>query len=85
MLILVAARQVQILVRRLLRFLDESVEQDHSALLVDVKENSRDSVLSQARPHFVDAVAQWPTNGHPDWPAKLHCFDVLPNTLPIFG
>jgi hypothetical protein len=45
MLILVAARQVQILVRHLLRFLDESVEQDHSALFVDVEKRPSDAVL----------------------------------------
>jgi len=85
MFILVVARQVQILVRRLLRFLEESVKQDHAALFVDVKKDSRDSVLSQVRPHFIDAVSQWFTNGHPNRPAELHRLDILADTLPIFG
>ena len=83
MLILVAARQVQILVRRLLRFLDESVEQDHSAVFVDVKKDSRDSVLSQVRPHFIDPAAHWLENGHPNRPAELHGLNILSDALPI--
>lgn len=84
MLILVAVRQVQIFLRRLLRFLDESMQQNHPAFLVDIKEHPRDSVLGQARPHFVDTVAQWPPNGHPYWPAELHRLDILADVLPIF-
>ena len=85
MLILVAARQVQILVRRLPRFLDESVEQDHMAFLVDIEKYACDSVLGQARPHFVDALAQWSTNGHPDWPAELSRLNVVADPLPVLG
>jgi hypothetical protein len=84
MLILIAERQVQIVVRRLLRFLNESVQQDHSALFVDVKKDPRDSVLSQVRPHFIDTVSQWLANGHPNGPAEFHRFDVLPDAFPIF-
>jgi hypothetical protein len=57
MLAFVASRQAQILGRRLLRFLDESVKQDHTASFVNVKEHASNSILAQARPHFVDAVA----------------------------
>jgi hypothetical protein len=85
MLILITTRQVQVLVRCLLRFLDKSVEQDHSALFVDVKENSRDSVLSQVRPHLVDPATHWPANGHPDRPAELHGLDILPDPFPVLG
>jgi hypothetical protein len=61
---IVALRQVQILGRCLLRFLDESMEQHHPALLVDIEKHARNSVLGQARPHFIDAIAQWFANGH---------------------
>jgi len=83
MLALVAPRQVQILVRSLLRLLDESVEQDHPASFVDIEKHSCDSVLGQARPHFIDAIAKWFANRHPDGPAELHCLDILSDALPI--
>ena len=57
MFALVPFGQLQIFSRRLSGFLDESVQQDHSASLIDVEENTRNSVLTQAGPHFVDALA----------------------------
>jgi hypothetical protein len=78
MLSFVAFGQVQVLARRLLRFLDESVEQDHAALFVDVEKDSCNAVLRQARPHFVNTVAERLANWHPDRPAEFHRFDVLP-------
>jgi hypothetical protein len=52
MLRLVTFRQVQIVLRRLSRFLDEPVKQNHPAPLVDVEKNAGDSILAQARPDF---------------------------------
>jgi len=57
MLALVAPCQLQILVRGLLRLLDESMQQDHPALLVDIEKYAGDSVLGQARPYFVNTHA----------------------------
>ena len=85
MLAFVTPCQFQSLVRRLLRLLDESVQQDHPAFPIDVKKYARNSVLHQARPHFIDAVTQWSANGHSDRPAELHRLDILADTLPIFG
>ena len=85
MLALVAPRQLQVLLWRLLRFLDETVEQDHSALFVDVEEHPCNSVLRQARSHFIHAIAQWLANGHADGPAELYGFDILPNSFPILA
>ena len=85
MFVLVAPRQFQIVVRRLLCFLDESVEQDHPAPPVDIKKHARDSVLGQARPHFMDAVAHWPANRHPNRPAELHGLDILSDAFPVIG
>jgi hypothetical protein len=59
------------------------MEQNHPAFLVDIEKHPRDSVLHQARPHLVDAVAQWSANGHPKRPAKFHGLDVLADPLPI--
>src|SRR5947209_2742804 len=81
MFVLVAPRQFQIVVRRLLCFLDESVE----APPVDIKKHARDSVLGQARPHFMDAVAHWPANRHPNRPAELHGLDILSDAFPVIG
>jgi hypothetical protein len=43
----------------------EAVEQNYPVLLVDVKEHSCDSVLRQARPHFVNAITQGLAHWHP--------------------
>jgi len=72
-------------VRGLLRLFDESMQQDHSAFLVDIEKHSGDSVQDQVCSHFINTVAQWPGNGHPNWPAKLYCFDVLADAFPILG
>jgi hypothetical protein len=85
MLAFVTPCQLQILVRRLLCLLDESVQQDHSAFPIDVKKYARNSVLHQARPHFINAIASGLANGHPDGPAKLHRLDILTDTLAVFG
>lgn len=85
MLALVASRKLQILYRRLLRFLNESVQQDHPASPVDIKKHPRDSVLAQFGSHLVDAIAQRPANRHTDRPAKLHRFYVLADPLSILS
>jgi hypothetical protein len=50
MLVLVAPRQRQIFAWCLLRFLDESMQQNHPAFPVDVEKYARDAVLTQRRP-----------------------------------
>ena len=59
------------------------MQQNHPALLVDVKKYSRDTILAQARTHLIDTVAQWPANRHPDGPAKLHGLYVLADAFAI--
>jgi hypothetical protein len=57
MFALVTSRQFQVPVRRPARLFDESMQQDHPAILVDIEKHARDSVLHQADPHFKKAVA----------------------------
>src|SRR5690348_17414601 len=83
MLGLVAFGQVQILSRRLLRFLDESVKQNHSPSPVDVEKNTGNSTPTHARSHFIDTFAQRSANGHANGPAKLDSLDVLSDALPV--
>jgi hypothetical protein len=85
MFALIASRERHIFIRRLLRFLDESVEQDHPGLLVDIEEHSCDSVLGQTRADFIDGVSQWLADRHPNRPAKLDSFDVLSDAFPVLG
>jgi hypothetical protein len=85
MFLLVAFCQLQIFVWRLLRFLDESMEQNHSTLLVYVEKHASNSVLSQARSHFIDALAERLANRHPDGPAELYSLEVLSEVLPVLG
>jgi hypothetical protein len=71
MLGFVAFSQAQVLSRCLLRFLDKSMQQYHSASLIDVEQDAGNSVLTEARPHFIDTFAYRPANGHADRPPKL--------------
>jgi hypothetical protein len=61
------------------------VEQNHPVLLVDVEEHPCDSILRQARPHFVNAITQGLAHWHPDWPAELYCLDILADPLSVLG
>ena len=85
MLALVAPRQFQIFVRRLARFLYESVKQNHAIFPVDVKQHPCNSVLSQTRPDFTNGLAQRLADGHSDRPAEFDGLDVFADALPVFG
>jgi hypothetical protein len=85
MLTFVTPRRFQILVWSSLRFLDKSMEQDHSAFRIDVKQNPRDTILRQSRPYFMYPIAQRPADRHADRPPKLHRFDILTDPLPVTG
>jgi hypothetical protein len=61
------------------------VQQNHPPLFVDVEEDTRNSVLGQVGPYFVDAAAKRSTGWHTNWPAKLHRLDILADAFPIFG
>lgn len=84
MSIFVASRQIQILVRRLARFLDESVEEDHPALPVNIEKHPRDAVLRQVGPHLEETIAQGLANRHPEGPAEFHRLDIFPDALSVF-
>jgi hypothetical protein len=69
MLALVASGQLQILLWRSLRFLDEPMEQNHPALLVDVEEDARNAILVQVRPYQTPSSSNLQTGipiGHPN-------------------
>ena len=61
------------------------MEQDHSAPSVDVEEHARNSVLSEAASHLIDAASQRLANGHSYGPTEFHGLDVLADGLPILG
>jgi len=83
MLAFVCSRQIQILRRSFLCFLDEPVKKNHSVAPIDVKQHSRNAILRQPRSHFINRIPERPTNGHPDGPAKLDSLDILANPLPV--
>lgn len=68
-----------------LRLLDESMKQDHAPSLVDIEQHSSNSILSQVRPHFIDAIAQRLADGHSDRPAKFDRFNVFANAFAVLG
>lgn len=78
----VAFSQFQILSRCLLRFLDKSVQKNHSFPFVDVEEHASNSVRHEARSHFKDA-AKRPANRHAHRPTKLDSLNVLSDALTI--
>jgi hypothetical protein len=53
---LVGTSKLQILVWCPLRLLDESVQQDHAAKFVNVKEHSRDPIARQIRSDLVQPL-----------------------------
>jgi len=83
MVAFVVSGEFQVLGGGLLRLLDESVEQHHSSLLINIEKHSRDAILIQARPYFVNAIAYWSTDGHPKRPTKFNRLDILTDPLAI--
>jgi hypothetical protein len=57
MLALVASRVLQVIIRRFLSLLDETVQQNHPAPFVDVEKHSCNSALSDRRSHLADAFS----------------------------
>jgi len=84
MLPLVPSRQFEILVRCLLRFLDEAVQQNHSLFSVYIEQHASDAVLRKMRADLVDAISKRPANRHAQRPAELNCLDISPNAFPVF-
>jgi hypothetical protein len=82
---LVPVRQVQIVQWRLLRFLDEAMQQNHSPLRIDVEQYPGDAALGQMCPYFANAVTEGSAYRHPDRPSKFDCLDVLTDELAILG
>jgi hypothetical protein len=52
-------------------------------LFVDVEKHASNSVLGQARPHYIDTVAERLADRHCDRPAEFHGLDVLADAFPI--
>src|SRR5579863_1637135 len=82
---LVPARQLQIIQRRLLRFLDEAMQQNHSPLRINVEQYPRDAILREMRPYFADAATEGSAYRHPDRPSKFDCLDILTDEPTILG
>ena len=82
---LVPARQLQIIQRRLLRFLDKAMQQNHPPLRIDVEQYPGDAALGQMRPYFANAVTEGSAYRHPDRPSKFDCLDILTDEFAILG
>ena len=85
MFTLVPARQLHIIQRRLLRFLDEAMQQNQPSLRIDVEQDPGDAALGQMRPYFANAVTERSAYRHPDRPSKFDCLDILTDELAILG
>jgi hypothetical protein len=84
MLGFVALRERQIFQWRLPRLLDKSVQDNHAAFSINIKQHAPDSILEQAASHFEDAITKRLANGHSDRPTELNGFDVFADPLSIF-
>src|ERR1700749_1767665 len=62
-------------------FLDETVQQNHPALLFYVKQHASDAILAQRRANFVDSLAERSAQRHAQGPAKLNGLDILADPL----
>ena len=81
---LVSARQLKVPSRGFLRLLDEPVQQNHSALAVDIKQNPSDPISAQVRTDFVEAIPKRAADRHPDRPAEFDRLNVDANLLAVF-
>ncbi len=55
------------------------------AVLVEIKQHPRNSVLGQVRPHLVNTTAHGAAYRHPHGPAKLNRLDVFADTFTILA
>lgn len=83
MLTLVSSGDLQIVTGCLLGLLDESVQQDHPAFVIDVEKHSGDSVLRQIGSDFIDPLTERPADRHSDGPPEFNDFDVYSDALPV--
>ena len=81
MLLLVAARQTQILGRSPPGLLEESVQQHHPPELVDVEQNPRNPIPREVSPDLADSTFQMPARRHPERPAVLDVIMSCPTRL----
>lgn len=59
------------------------MKQDHPAFLINIEKHPCNSVLRQTGAHLIDAVMEWPANGHPDRPTELHRFDIFSDAFAV--
>jgi hypothetical protein len=59
------------------------MQQNHTALFIDVEKHASDSILGQARPHFIKTIRERLTYRHTYRPPKLHCLNILSDTFAI--
>ena len=63
---------------------DESVQQNHALLLIDIEEDARDLVPRQIRSDLVQSFSQWPACRHSDRPTEFDGLNVLAYQEPVF-
>src|ERR1039458_8196900 len=61
------------------------MQEHHLAVLVEIKQHPRHSVLGQVRPHLVNTTAHGAAYRHPHGPAKLNRLDVFADTFTILA
>jgi hypothetical protein len=81
-LLLSLDRQFEITGRRLLCFLDEGMQQYHSAFMF-TEQHASDTSLRQCAANLPQSPSQGPAQRHADWPCELDILDVLADDLAI--
>jgi len=69
-------RELNVLLRRLLRLLDEAVHEDH-VTITHTENHPRNPVAIEIASHFPQAMPKWSTMWTPDWPAEFYLLNVL--------
>lgn len=85
MLAFIAPCEFQIAGRSLPRFLDETVEENHSALFVDIEKYPCGAALRYVCSHFVNSGTERLADRHPYRPAVLYGLDVFADPFPVLG
>lgn len=75
--------QLQVCLRRLLRFFDEAVQQNHPTLHIDIKHYACDTMARQCRAYFIKSITKRTANGHSQGLAEFYRLNINPDLLTV--
>ncbi len=83
MLTLVTSSQLHVLFWRLSRLLYETMQKNHALVLINIEQDSCNSIPLKMSPHLIDPAADRLASRHAYRPAELDSLDILTYALAI--